>query len=739
VTNCAVSEPLDANEPKLPFSGKIFAVYLKKQKTLKVDQMAISTPVGSLAGSLQVTGGGKSPEISFVGRIDHMQTRAVKQLWPYWISVHAREWMLNNLYGGTISDGSIKVFVPKDKIADDDSFELGPTQLQIDFDYQGARLNIAGDIPPLRDAKGHLKLRGARLDVSLDDGTAYFPTGRKVSVSSGVFSIPETEAHPLMGELDITVAGAADAVAELVSYDPINALQRTDFKADDFSGDVTAHLDATFGLLQEQHPPKPVWKVEAKLDQVDLAPKVEGHHLQDLKGTLVVDPLKAVLDTDAEVDGFPMHLALTEPLDKDNGVDRQRVITATLGNAARQALLPGLNDLLDGPVDVTMTRTGEGTQSVTADITDAALTIPGLEWTKGAGVAAQTSFTTHDDGKTLDVSDFALSGSGFSVNGSLKIADGHLASASFPQVKLSSRDSFSADIERGAKGYQVDVDASAIDLRSLIKGIKDKARSSSTGDSTAVTVTAAADTAYGFNQEQLKGLTVSYSGRGGAINSLNLKGVTDSGEALVAKITPDGDGQDVELTCGDGGAVARFTDIYSKLEGGLLNLRMRKAKNGPYRGTLDLRNFSVSGEGRLNSIVSARPGNIGRSLRDTVHQPLDLSVAQFQRGSANLELGPDYLTVANGVLRGVQVGATFQGTVYNGDGNMNMTGTFMPAYGLNLLFADVPIVGALLGNGRDRGLIGITFRLTGKTSSPKLEVNPLSIIAPGIFRQIFEY
>ena len=43
------------------------------------------------------------------------------------------------------------------------------------------------------------------------------------------------------------------------------------------------------------------------------------------------------------------------------------------------------------------------------------------------------------------------------------------------------------------------------------------------------------------------------------------------------------------------------------------------------------------------------------------------------------------------------------------------------------------------GNGRDRGLIGITFRLTGKTSSPLLEVNPLSVIAPGVFRSIFEF
>lgn len=63
----------------------------------------------------------------------------------------------------------------------------------------------------------------------------------------------------------------------------------------------------------------------------------------------------------------------------------------------------------------------------------------------------------------------------------------------------------------------------------------------------------------------------------------------------------------------------------------------------------------------------------------------------------------------------------------------------MPAYGLNRLFGELPVIGAILGNGRDRGLLGITFKLTGATTKPNLVINPLSIIAPGVFRQIFEF
>lgn len=83
---------------------------------------------------------------------------------------------------------------------------------------------------------------------------------------------------------------------------------------------------------------------------------------------------------------------------------------------------------------------------------------------------------------------------------------------------------------------------------------------------------------------------------------------------------------------------------------------------------------------------------------------------EFQRGFARIEKGTGYLSIEGGVLRGPMVGATFQGTLFDARGNIDMTGTFMPAYGLNRLFGELPIIGVLLGNGRDRGLIGVTFK-----------------------------
>ncbi len=42
-----------------------------------------------------------------------------------------------------------------------------------------------------------------------------------------------------------------------------------------------------------------------------------------------------------------------------------------------------------------------------------------------------------------------------------------------------------------------------------------------------------------------------------------------------------------------------------------------------------------------------------------------------------------------------------------------MSGTFVPMYGLNNMFGQIPIVGLIIGGGSNEGLIGVTYALVG--------------------------
>jgi hypothetical protein len=47
-------------------------------------------------------------------------------------------------------------------------------------------------------------------------------------------------------------------------------------------------------------------------------------------------------------------------------------------------------------------------------------------------------------------------------------------------------------------------------------------------------------------------------------------------------------------------------------------------------------------------------------------------------------------------------------------------------------------VGLFLGGDKE-GVFGVTYEVVGKPGSPVLHVNPLSALAPGLLRKVFEF
>lgn len=59
-----------------------------------------------------------------------------------------------------------------------------------------------------------------------------------------------------MADLDLTISGSGDAIGELLTYKPLEVLQRTEFKPEDFNGKIVAKVDARIGLIKDQQPPR---------------------------------------------------------------------------------------------------------------------------------------------------------------------------------------------------------------------------------------------------------------------------------------------------------------------------------------------------------------------------------------------------------------------------------------------------------------------------------------------------
>ncbi|MFN7011080.1 MAG: DUF3971 domain-containing protein [Allorhizobium sp.] len=732
-----------AGEAPFPFSLKIFGRYVSDRHELNLDTFTVSTPSGTMDASLGLRFVGTGPEVRFDALIRDMKTSVVKQLWPYWIAEKPRRWVLANIFGGTITNGQISVFIPQDRLTvEPKPLHLNENELRISFDIVDARMNVTGEIPPLRDTSAHFDLSGQKVVTTIHSAASYFPSGRLVKVDRGQLMLENVYRKPLMADIDIAVSGAADAVAELVSFKPIRALERAGFAATDFTGTVRGEARVRLGLISDQNPPDPDWNAHLDLTDVDIAKPYSGRTISDLSGKLDVNPSAAHLEGKAKIDGVAMELRLTEPVDKNKPVARERVVKLKLGNEERNRFVPGLDDLIDGPITVELSRIDDQRQAASIDLSSATLTVPWIGWFKGQGIGAKATFEAVEREGQTTIDKFVLDGQGFGAAGALVVDKRGLVTADLKRMRLAPGDDYSLVIRQDKGAYDVAVSGKSADVRSLISVLKSPGGGEGSGGGdrkTDIKVKGQIDRVIGFGDEALSGVSLLYGSRNGTTTALDLSGVTDSRQAVVAKLRRPSELSEVSVTTSDAGAVARFVNLYDRMVGGLLNLKLSQAANGVWSGSLDVRDFQVENEQRLQSIVSTPTGADGKSLNAAVKKDIDVSSARFQRAFARLVYGNGGLRVENGVVRGEQVGATFQGIVRDARGQMDMTGTFMPAYGLNRLFGELPVIGILLGNGRDRGLLGITFKLTGATEQPKLVVNPLSIIAPGVFRQIFEF
>ena len=102
-------------------------------------------------------------------------------------------------------------------------------------------------------------------------------------------------------------------------------------------------------------------------------------------------------------------------------------------------------------------------------------------------------------------------------------------------------------------------------------------------------------------------------------------------------------------------------------------------------------------------------------------------------------MGKGQFFLNDAYVNGPALGATMRGRVDFKAQTVNLGGTYVPLYGLNSALGAIPILGGIFVGRQGEGVVGITFAIQGQLDDPNVLVNPISVVAPGIFRQIFEF
>ena len=96
------------------------------------------------------------------------------------------------------------------------------------------------------------------------------------------------------------------------------------------------------------------------------------------------------------------------------------------------------------------------------------------------------------------------------------------------------------------------------------------------------------------------------------------------------------------------------------------------------------------------------------------------------------------IAVIDAVAHGRAIGATADGYIDRPRDTIALKGSLVPAYGLNSVLGNIPVLGDLLVSKKGEGIFGVTYSARGDAEQPDISVNPLAVLTPGILRRIFE-
>lgn len=706
-----------------------------------IERLVLDTGDGGLAGAAAL--GGIEPEDRIRADLtfDNVDAATVKAFWPIIISPEARSWVIDHAGdAGRVEGGNFTLDVSVDRLPKILDPEISPSaeEMHLALAIDGAAFATIGDLPDLSAVTGDLDFRAGRTVISVASATVAAVPEVTILPSSLQF---EREEAGVIASLSLNIGGPAPALLEIADRDPVNALDKIGWQSDEVSGAATAGVNARFLLGRPGE--KSVlqnWTVIADLDDVGLKRRLEGRQLGAITGMASLSPGTVFGEVEATIDGVPARIAFAEPLEPNPVGERSLTITTELEKSQLQAILPALDDVVDGALSATLVRSGD-TYRAAIDLSAARLRLPATGWSKGPGVPASLSFDMTTDDNTLSLTNAKLEGEGFHAEGQAEADRGGLKSVTIDKAAFSRSDDFSGSVRREDGGFKVALTGRSLDARAGLARLRAGGMASATDTGTRqapLDLSIAVDRLIGFGGEELRNATIAFRQQASGAPVADIAAVAADGSPLRLAIQKRGEGRSVELSTDDAGALLRFTGLYSNMYGGRARLAMAGNQPAQYGGKLALQDFTLVNESRLARLVGTTRDREA-SLAGAVGQELQTSDAYFDAASAQLAWNGSRLVARDGIIRGPIFGSSFEGVIVDDAQRIAIDGSFMPAYGVNRLFGAIPFFGGILGNGQEGGLIGITYRLAGPLDDPTLSVNPISAIAPGIFRRIFEY
>lgn len=648
-------------------------------------------------------------QVALDSRLNQISHSDLLALWPVFLVPHTREWLAENVQTGMLFNVHSAVRIsPGEK-----------PEISLGYDFSNADVRFMKKMPPIRAGRGYAAMEGNSYTMVVDSGHVVAPQGGNVDVSGSVFEVPDVSIKPPPAVVRLKTHSTITAALSILDQPPFRFLTKAGKPVDLADGTADLQTVIKLPLADKIELPDVDYTVAGTLTDVRSDKLVKGKTLTAKLLTVSVKDDRIAISGKGELGVLPAEVTWSQDLAPGAGKTSHLEGTVEMSQALVDEFHIGLpkgtvTGKGVGHISAELEKEG-GTFRLTSDLAGVRLSVPDLGWTKPAETKG-TLVVAGRLGEPVSIDNLTLKASGLDARGRVLLKpDGKLNVVRLARVRLNGWLDAPVDlVGRGGNGIAVVVKGGALDLR------RATLRRGETGGA-ALPISLNLDrltVSKGIVLTGFKGGFTTLGGFNGTFTSrINGK------SAIRGTVVPSAQGTAVRILGADAGAVIEAAGISDRVRGGSLDLTLipRKEK-GQYNGRLSVSNIKVVKAPALADLLEAI-SIVG--LLDQLNGP----GIGFSDVEADFRLTPGVIDVTKASAVAPSMGISVAGLYDLKSSLFNMQGVISPIYFLNG-------IGSVLTQ-KGEGLFGFNYRLRGSPQDPKISVNPLSILTPGMFRDLF--
>lgn len=630
-------------------------------------------------------------------------------LWPVALVPKTRAWLVDNVQQGLLYNvkGGLRMRPGAEPL------------VSLGYDFSDADVRFLRTLPPIRSGHGYATLIGAAYTIVLDRGEVTPPLGGRIDAAGSVFRVPDITRKPAIAEITMRTRSTITAALSLLDEPPFGFLTKAGYPVDVAGGQAVTEARLRVPLKPRVQTTEVEFTVAGTLSDVISDRLVKGRVLRADRLALTADNTGMRIEGpgtlgQAAFDAAWMQAFGPEAKGRSRVEGRVTLAQPTLDEFSVRLPDGAVSGRADGTLSMALEK-GGGSFRIDSDLKGVALRFAPLALDKPAEAAAELTVEGRL-GSPARVDLVWLKSGAVEAEGSVTLnPDGTLDVARFGQVVSGDWLDASVDITGQGAGQPVGVaiTGGSLDLRRLPGGM------GGGGDSVPLDVTLdRLRVTEGITLNTLRGRFETAGGLSGDFTAQ-----VNGAAPVTGTVLPDANGTAARIRSDDAGAVLAASGIFQTARGGSLDLTLRpQGPAGVYDGFATLADISVRDAPVLAELLGAI------SVIGLLEQLNDSGIV-FTSAEAAFRTGPEGIAVTRGSAVGASLGVSMAGRYNTTTETLDMTGVISPVYLLNG-------IGSVLTRPGE-GVFGFNYDLTGPVDDPQVSVNPLSILTPGGFREIF--